>query len=117
MSQGADDCLQILQENDYEHPLYAPDPDAVIESMDEDDEWEGAEARAALAEREWKRPAEASGELLGELSDHRPLNLNADDFLRCSHVPPDGKYRNFRDFPEVVTNSDGERYALYSLLT
>lgn len=88
--------------------------------MDEDDEWEeveGEEAEAALAaERDWKRPAEAAGELLGELSDHRPLNLNADDFLRCSHVPPDGEYRNFRDFPEVVTNADGECYALYSIL-
>ena len=88
--------------------------------MDEDNEWEeveGEEAEAALAERDWKRPVEAVGELLGELSDHRPLNLNADDFLRCSHVPPHGEYRNFRDFPEVVTNADGESYALCSLLT
>ena len=116
MSQGGGDYLQILQENDYQHPVYAPESDA--QSADEDDEWEeaeGEEAEAALAaKRDWERPADAAGELLGELSDHRPLNLNADDFLRCSHVPPDGEYRNFRDFPEVVTNSDGEGYALCS---
>ena len=117
VSQGGSTCLQILQANDYQHPVYAPDSDA--ESVDEDDEWEeakGEEAEAALAARDWERPADAAGELLGELSDHRPLNLNADDFLRCSHVPPDGEYRNFRDFPEVVTNSDGECYALCSRL-
>ena len=118
MSQGGGDYLQILQENDYQHPVYAPESDA--QSADEDDEWEeaeGEEAEAALAaKRDWERPAGAAGELLGELSDHRPLNLNADDFLRCSHVPPDGEYRNFRDFPEVVTNSDGEGYALCSRL-
>ena len=116
MSQGGGDCLQILQGNDYQHPVYAPESDA--QSADEDDEWEeadGEEVEAALAaKRDWERPADAAGELLGELSDHRPLNLNADDFLRCSHVPPDGEYRNFRDFPEVVTNSDGEYHALCS---
>ena len=93
------------------HPVYAPESEA--ESGDQDDEWEevkGEEAEAALAaERDWKRPAEAVGKLLGEL---RPLNLNADDFLRCSHVPPDGEYRNFRDFPEVVNNADGVCSAL-----
>lgn len=113
-SQGGFACLQILQENNYMHPVYAPDSEA--ESADEDDEWEeveGEEAEAALAaDRDWKRPAEAAGKLLGELSDHRPLNLNADDFLRCSHVPPDGKYRNFRDFPEVVNNADGGCHTL-----
>ena len=43
----------------------------------------------------------------GDLSDHRPLVVNADDFLRCANVP-ELKAVNYRDFAGVISHRDGE---------
>lgn len=42
----------------------------------------------------------------GLLRNHRPLDCNADDYLRMAAVPVAARC-NFRDWPGVVTNNDG----------
>jgi hypothetical protein len=42
----------------------------------------------------------------GNISDHRPLCLNADDYLRCSAVPT-RRNANFREYGGVISHKDG----------
>ena len=82
----------MLEQNGYRNRAY---------DADSDDEKEPGSA-------DWVRDEpEDFTAVNGDLSDHRPLTLNADDFLRCVNVP-DEKAANYRDFPGVLSHRDGE---------
>ncbi len=83
--------LQVLEQNGYRCNAY--DADSDDEKEPGSGEWVQDEPEDALAVR-------------GDLSDHRSLTLNADDFLRCVSVP-DEKAANYRDFAGVLSHRDG----------
>ena len=84
--------LQVLEENGYCCSAYEAGSDD--EKKPDNGDWVREEPEDFTAVK-------------GDLSDHRPLTLNADDFLRCANVP-ELKAANYRDFPGVISHRDGE---------
>lgn len=84
--------LQVLDQNGYRFVPCDPDSDDDEDCGDRGD-WVQDEPEDFLAVK-------------GKLSDHRPLTVNADDFLRCANVPR-VKAANYRDFPGVISHWDG----------
>lgn len=94
---------QVLEQNHYDHCSSWDSNGA--DGADKDDDEEECEYDT---DDDWA-PDENLGhsQLIGKVSDHRPLNLNADDYLRCYHVPRE-KNANFRLFPGVISHNDGQ---------
>lgn len=89
--------MQVLEQNGYRWSPCEAGSDEDAES--DDGEW--------VEEGEWVQDeAEDFTAVRGDLSDHRPLVVNADDFLRCAAVP-EAKTANFRDFLGVISHRDG----------
>ena len=99
---GWSDCdisVQVLEENGYRWSPY---------EAESDDDEEDSDVGEWVDEGDWVQDEEEDFTAVkGDLSDHRPLVVNADDFLRCANVP-ELKAANYRDFAGVISHRDGK---------
>jgi len=95
----------VLEENGYHWEPYQDDSADDDKSDSDDEGWVNEEHW--MDKGDWVQDEEDDfTRANGNLSDHRPLNLNIDDYSRCAAVP-NKKNANFRDYPGVVTHPDG----------